>query len=137
MRLLTFILFAFALTGCVKSPHHSDSARLSADSAANTTTGARDTMLHSRAPAAPRLLNNLDQLAGKPFLTLGTVTGEGCQVNAQDFPTDMTVVRNQLRANAQKLNANVVMLNRCEIHSAQPGCYRQTQCTGSALRVAQ
>ena len=131
MRKLAFILVSLALTGCAHT----------ADQNAQKNTPlkpeAKSTMSVVTSHSPVKLLSHPDELSGKSFLPLCRVTGSACQVRAADLPTDMNIVRHQLQTNAAPLHANAVLLNNCEITASIQGCYRQTLCQGSALRVAQ
>lgn len=133
MRNLAVVLVALVLGGCANNAHNAAKTPLDKASA----TPKNNSLLQPTATPAPELYSSLDDIAGRSFLTLGSVTGEGCQTTAREFPTDMTLVRRQMQNNARALKANVVMLNSCEILSNVPGCYRQTRCKGSALKVAE
>ncbi|MBD8162432.1 Rcs stress response system protein RcsF [Erwinia persicina] len=131
MRKLAFILVSLALTGCAHTADQNDQKKSQSKPEAKSTMS----VVTSHTPV--KLLSHPDELAGKPFLALGRVTGSACQTRAADFPTDMNIVRHQLQTKAATLHANAVLLNNCEITASIEGCYRQTLCQGSALRVAQ
>lgn len=132
MRKLAFLLVSLALTGCAHTAQQTAQTPVKAVKAE----APRPVSLQ-KSPSAIRLLSRADELNGKPFLALGPVAGSACQATEEDFPTDMNIVRRQMQANAAPLLANAVLLNTCQITTRMQGCYRQTLCKGSALRVAQ
>ena len=87
-------------------------------------------------PAPVRIYTNATELVGKPFRELGEVTGESCQASNQDSPPNIPTARKRMQVNAAKMQANAVLLHRCEVTSGTPGCYRQAVCFGSALNVS-
>lgn len=131
MRKLLFVLLSLALTGCAHTTQQTTQTPVKAKAEAP-----RPVSLQ-KSPSSIRLLSSADDLNDKPFLTLGPVAGSACQASAEDFPTDMDVVRRQMQEHASPLLANAVLLNTCQITTHIQGCYRQTLCKGSALRVAQ
>ena len=131
MRKLVFVLVSLALTGCAHN------AQQTVQTPVKAKTEAPRSVSLLKSPSSIQLISSADELTRKSFLALGTVSGYSCQDRAQDFPTDMSTVRRQLQVNAVPLHANAVLLNNCVINTQIQGCYRQTLCKGSALRVAQ
>lgn len=129
MRLLPLCLLALMLTGCVHEYHpisrstgHSQPAREPARKPASR-------------PAPVKIYNSANDLVSKPFRDLGEVSGDDCQSSSQDSPPNLVTARKRLQVKAANMNANAVLLHKCEVVSSTPGCYRQAVCQGSALKI--
>lgn len=131
MRALPICLLAFVLGGC------SALSRSPVEPAQNTAPASttREVSSKTATPAPVRIYTSAEELLEKPFRDLGEVSGESCQSSNQDSPPNIATARKRLQINAAKIKANAVLLHRCEVVSATPGCYRQAVCIGSALQV--
>ncbi|WP_445495012.1 Rcs stress response system protein RcsF [Photorhabdus sp. SF281] len=108
-----------------------DSSQLSDMRLKNPLTGERK---HSS--LSVKLYTKSEELLGVPFKDLGIVSGQSCRGSLQDPPANLTVARNQMITKAAYLDADAVLLHRCEILSGQ-GCYQIAICEGSALLITQ
>lgn len=121
MRLLGVTLAALALSGCagwgfdsnvspagIKEYYKGDAVRL-----------------YSKA-----------ELEGVNYVTLGSVEGEACQVEANEAPPKEADARAQLRRRAADMGANGVVLDSCIRFNDMPGCLEQVLCSGQAVVVA-
>lgn len=131
MRALPLCLLAFSLTGCTmfnRSPSTIDSSIATKHPTTKSSTKA------SRATPI-KLYKNAEELLGKPFRDLGTVSGESCQTNMQDSPATISTARKKMKTKAYWMKANAVLVHKCQIISGIHGCYQQAVCQGSALNV--
>lgn len=87
-------------------------------------------------PAAVKLYKNAEALVGTPFRDLGEVSGESCQVSAQDALPSLANARKRMLTHASSMKANAVLLHQCQIISGVAGCHQQAVCQGSALNVS-
>jgi len=87
-------------------------------------------------PAAVKLYKNAEALVGTPFRDLGEVSGESCQVSAQDAQPSLSNARRRMLSHASNMKANAVLLHQCQIISGVAGCNQQAVCQGSALNVS-
>ncbi|MGV7959852.1 Rcs stress response system protein RcsF [Photorhabdus tasmaniensis] len=83
-----------------------------------------------------KLYTKSEDLLSASFKDLGIVSGQSCRGSLQDPPANITIARNQMITKAAHLNANAVLLHRCEMLSGQ-GCYQVAICEGSALLITQ
>lgn len=132
MRVFPLGLLALMLTGC--STWHSSSSH-NLTSPANSASGNTTTSV-SGSRATPVVYSSVDELAGKPFRELGTVSGESCQATVQDTPPNLATARKRMQSRASSMNANVVLLHDCQIVTGVGNCYRQAICQGSSLNVS-
>lgn len=112
MRNLGLCLLTLLLAGCTQS-------------------GISDSELKS-----VKLYKNEAELSGAAFKELGQVSGDSCQMSAQDTPASIAAATRNMQRRAAFQNANAVLLNRCELMTNTPGCYRAAICEGTALNVA-
>lgn len=112
MRILSFCLLALLLGGCAQS-------------------GITDSELES-----VKLYRSEAELSGAAFKELGQVSGDSCQISAQDTPPSIAAATLNMQRRAAFQKANAVLLNRCELMTSVPGCYRAAICEGTALNVA-
>lgn len=130
MRALPVCLLALMLSGC---------SLLSRSPVEPNQSNARSTRAEPKTStprlASVRIYTNAEDLAGKPFRDLGEVSGDSCQATNQDSPPNIPTARKRMQINASRMGANAVLLHSCEVTSGTPGCYRQAQCIGSALKV--
>ncbi|WP_159565855.1 Rcs stress response system protein RcsF [Budvicia diplopodorum] len=111
MRILSLCLFALFLGGCAQS-------------------GTSDSELES-----VKLYRTEAELSGTAFKELGQVSGDSCQFSAQDAPPSIPAATLSMQKRAAFQKANAVLLNRCELMTNVPGCYRAAICEGTALNV--
>ena len=76
-----------------------------------------------------------DELKGVNYVSLGTVEGESCQVEANDPPPKDADARADIRRRAADMGANGILLDRCVRFTDMPGCIEQVLCSGQALVV--
>ncbi|AEY02329.1 exopolysaccharide synthesis regulator RcsF [Oceanimonas sp. GK1] len=76
-----------------------------------------------------------DELKGLNYVTLGTVEGEACQVEASEPPPKDADARADIRRRAADMGANGILLDRCMRFTDMPGCIEQVLCSGQALVV--
>ncbi|HBV6523668.1 TPA: Rcs stress response system protein RcsF [Klebsiella pneumoniae] len=133
MRALPICLLALMLSGCSML---SRSPVEPAQSTATPPVKSEPSKPRATRPAPVRIYTDASELVGKPFRDLGEVSGESCQASNQDSPPNIPTARKRLQINAARMKANAVLLHRCEVTSATPGCYRQAVCLGSALNVS-
>lgn len=121
MRLLGLTLSALALSGCAGWGFDSNVSP----------SGIKDyykgdgVTLYSKA-----------ELEGGNYVTLGSVEGEACQVEAQEAPPKEADARAQIRRRAADMGANGLILNSCIRFDDMPGCLEQVLCSGQAIVVA-
>ncbi|EHD20322.1 MULTISPECIES: Rcs stress response system protein RcsF [Brenneria] len=133
MRALPLMLLAMSLTGCSllqKSPAPAPQpvSEPKVEPVAKPKPVPR--------PALAVLYKSAEELVGKPFRDLGEVSGSSCQVSAQDAPPNIANARRRMQSRAAEIKANAVLLHECQVISGVAGCYRQTVCQGTALRVS-
>ncbi|WP_232821201.1 Rcs stress response system protein RcsF [Oceanimonas marisflavi] len=120
MRVLGMALVALTLSGC---------ANMGFDSNVSPA-GIKDYYKGSNVKLYGR-----DELKGVNYVTLGTVEGEACQIEAQDAPPKDADARADLRRRAADMGANGILLDRCIRFDDMPGCIEQVLCSGQALVV--
>ncbi|MBL1378580.1 Rcs stress response system protein RcsF [Zobellella iuensis] len=76
------------------------------------------------------------ELEGVNYVTLGSVEGEACQVEANEAPPKEADARAQIRRRAADMGANALILNSCIRFDDMPGCLEQVLCSGQAIVVA-
>lgn len=134
MRLITFCLLAMALAGCTSQSHKTRSAQSVSPS---QHAAPAKKMLTTPSRPGIAIYNSVEALNGKAFLALGGVSGNDCQVAANDFPPNLVNVRQQMQKRTAALSGNALLMQSCEVLSGLPGCYREATCQGSAIRVAE
>lgn len=134
MRLITFCLLAMALSGCTAQSHKPQPVQ--AVTPTQHATPAKKMLTNTTRPGVA-IYNSVEALNGKAFLALGGVSGDDCQVEANDFPPNLVNVRQQMQQRAAALSGNALLMQSCEVLSGSPGCYREATCQGSAIRVAE
>ncbi|PVZ85384.1 Rcs stress response system protein RcsF [Serratia sp. S1B] len=132
MRVFPLGLLALMLTGC--SSWHGSSSHNLIPQTSSTSDDTTASVSGSRTTAV--VYSSVDQLAGKPFRELGTVSGESCQATVQDTPPNLATARQRMQSRASSMNANVVLLHDCQIITGVGNCYRQAICQGTALNVS-
>ncbi|PSJ45949.1 exopolysaccharide biosynthesis protein [Zobellella taiwanensis] len=75
------------------------------------------------------------ELEGVNYVTLGSVEGEACQVEAQEAPPKVADARAHIRRRAADMGANGLILDSCIRFDDMPGCIEQVLCTGQAITV--
>ncbi|MGR7920559.1 Rcs stress response system protein RcsF [Zobellella denitrificans] len=121
MRLLGVTLAALALSGCAGWGFDSNVSP----------TGIKEYYKGD----AVRLYSKAE-LEGVNYVTLGSVEGEACQVEANEAPPKEADARAQLRRRAADMGANGVVLDSCIRFNDMPGCLEQVLCSGQAVVVA-
>ncbi|WP_445397430.1 Rcs stress response system protein RcsF [Zobellella sp. An-6] len=76
------------------------------------------------------------ELEGVNYVTLGSVEGEACQMEANEAPPKEADARTQIRRRAADMGANGLILNSCIRFDDMPGCIEQVLCSGQAIVVA-
>ncbi|WP_375055457.1 Rcs stress response system protein RcsF [Zobellella sp. DQSA1] len=76
------------------------------------------------------------ELEGVNYVTLGSVEGEACQMEAKEAPPKEADARAQIRRRAADMGANGLILNSCIRFDDMPGCLEQVLCSGQAIVVA-
>ena len=82
-------------------------------------------------------LYNKAELEGVNYVTLGSVEGEACQINANEAPPKEADARASVRRRAADMGANGILMDRCIRFDDMPGCIEQVLCSGQALMVAE
>lgn len=77
-----------------------------------------------------------EQLANSNYVTLGSVEGEACQLEANEPPPSEADARKDIRRRAADMGANGLLLDRCVHFDNMPGCIEHVLCSGQALSVA-
>ncbi|MBR9857176.1 MAG: exopolysaccharide biosynthesis protein [Gammaproteobacteria bacterium] len=121
MRLLGISLLAVALSGCAGWGFNSN---VSPDGIKDYYKG-DGVQLYSKA-----------DLEGVNYVTLGSVEGEACQINADEAPPKEADARASVRRRAADMGANGILMDRCIRFDDMPGCIEQVLCSGQALKVA-
>ncbi|TKI05883.1 Rcs stress response system protein RcsF [Martelella alba] len=136
MRALPGCLLVLSLTGCswIHSPTSTTASR---HTAPNYDTGALTGRKTAAQPQPAKLYKSAEELVGKPFRDLGEAYGSVCQVNLQDPPPSIAAARKDMQMRAARMKGNAVLLHNCETVRAVAGCYQQTVCQGTALKVTQ
>jgi len=132
MRALPLCLLTLLLTGCSLLPKTSQPT--SQEQKPTQTAAAHHKPVVHAAPV--KLYTDATDLVSNPFRDLGEVDGTDCQSSNQDSPPNIATARKRMQIRASGMKANAVLLHKCEIVSATPGCYRQAVCQGSALQVS-
>ncbi len=83
-----------------------------------------------------RLYSKAD-LEGVNYVTLGSVEGEACQIQADEAPPKEADARAHVRRRAADMGANGLLLDRCIRFDDMPGCIEQVLCSGQALKVGE
>ena len=78
-----------------------------------------------------------DELKDVNYVSLGTVEGEACQVEAIEPPPKDADARADIRRRAADMGANGILLDRCVRFTDMPGCLEQVLCSGQALMVSE
>ncbi|MGL5661057.1 MAG: Rcs stress response system protein RcsF [Aeromonas sp.] len=78
-----------------------------------------------------------DELADLNYLSLGTVEGESCQIDAHQAIPNASEARTLVRRRAADMGGNGVVINKCAELNETPGCLKQVICYGQALKVAE
>lgn len=78
-----------------------------------------------------------EQLAGRNYVTLGSVEGEACQLESNEAPPKEADARNHIRRRAADMGANGLLLDSCIRFDDMPGCIEHVLCSGQALSVAE
>ncbi|WP_417616304.1 Rcs stress response system protein RcsF [Oceanisphaera sp.] len=76
------------------------------------------------------------KLEGLNYVTLGSIEGEACQIEASEAPPKEADARASVRRRAADMGANGVLLDRCIRFDEMPGCIEQVLCSGQAIKVA-
>ncbi|OXY81875.1 Rcs stress response system protein RcsF [Oceanimonas doudoroffii] len=76
-----------------------------------------------------------EELKAANYVSLGTVEGEACQVEANEPPPKDADARADIRRRAADMGANGILLDRCIRFEDMPGCIEQVLCSGQALVV--
>ena len=121
MRLLGVSLLAVALSGCAGWGFNSN---VSPDGIKDYYKG-DGVQLYSKAV-----------LEGVNYVTLGSVEGEACQIQADEAPPKEADARASVRRRAADMGANGILMDRCIRFDDMPGCIEQVLCSGQALKVA-
>lgn len=133
IHILPFSLMVFLLSGCsVSNTIPTDITHSSCKKTSSETMKLISTSL-----VRFNIFSSTEDLNGRRFQYIGEVVGESCQVSNQDSPPNISIARKLLQINSEKMNANAVLLHRCEVVSWAVGCYRQAMCVGSALNVSE
>lgn len=122
MRVFGMTVLALALAGC---------ANVAVDSNVSPA-GIKDYYKGSNVTLYGR-----DELKGQTYVTLGTVEGEACQIEANEPPPKDANARAHLRRRAAEMGANGVLLDSCIHFDDMPGCIEQVLCSGQALKVSE
>ena len=81
-------------------------------------------------------LYNKEQVSELNYVTLGSVEGEACQINATEATPKEADARASIRRRAADMGANGLLLDTCIRFNDMPGCIEQVLCSGQALKVA-
>ena len=122
MRLFGVSLLAVALSGCAGWGFNSN---VSPDGIKDYYKG-DGVQLYSKA-----------ELEGVNYVTLGSVEGEACQIQADEAPPKEADARASVRRRAADMGANGILMDRCIRFDDMPGCIEQVLCSGQALKVAE
>ncbi|MDP5291631.1 Rcs stress response system protein RcsF [Oceanimonas sp. CHS3-5] len=122
MRVLGMALMALALSGC---------AQMGLDSNVSPA-GIKDYYKGNNVKLYGR-----DELKDVNYVSLGTVEGEACQVEANEPPPKDANARSDIRRRAADMGANGILLDRCIRFADMPGCLEQVLCSGQALKVSE
>lgn len=120
MRVPALALVALTLSGC---------ANMAVDSNVSPT-GIKDYYKGNNITLYGR-----DELKGLNYVTLGTVEGEACKIEANEPPPKDADARAHIRRRAADMGANGILLDRCTRFNDMPGCIEQVLCSGQALKV--
>ncbi|MFH7586220.1 Rcs stress response system protein RcsF [Oceanimonas smirnovii] len=122
MRVIALAVVALALSGC---------ANMAVDSNVSPS-GIKDYYKGNNVKLYGR-----DELKDVNYVTLGTVEGEACQIEANEPPPKDADARAHLRRRAADMEANGVLLDSCIRFDDMPGCIEQVLCSGQALKVSE
>lgn len=132
MRVLPLCVLALTLTGCslLQKPYQPVKPL-------PQSTSSKPAVTKPNTSAAPvKVYTDAAELVSKPFRDLGEVYGNDCQSSNQDSPPNIATARKRMQIRASGMNANAVLLHKCEIVTGAQGCYRQAICQGSALKIS-